>query len=371
MYTGIGEDYLLWSWDYLATWRDLLRKAERWNFNTFRLSFRFPEAPATTHSLLDYKKLNEVLNLLSVHGIKAVLDCHNWRDHYGWFGSDEWINSWVELASVFKGDSRILAYELFNEPCRDTWCPSITSTEGVARAFAKATDAVRQVDSARTVVWADPFDYYGGSVPEDTRRGNVIYAFHGWIDTSNVSAAKMYAFRKAKQMDDWERIYGHGSAWLGEFGTFGEYDWEAQKTFAVTLINRCLESDIGFCWWTYSSNPEVASAVLRSSSYLKPSLIGSLALLVGLGTAFSWLMKSDSGGILRMRHSRVTSKQVPKVVDVGYCCNPPATLFLIPSQLCRESEPAARHRESSRTSFSPFPFRSAQTENINEGELNE
>ena len=38
-------------------------------------------------------------------------------------------------------------------------------------------------------------------------------------------------------------------------------------------------------------------------------------------------MKADLGGILvRVRHSEFTSKQVPKVVDVSYVCNLPATL---------------------------------------------
>jgi len=66
-------------------------------------------------------------------------------------------------------------------------------------------------------------------------------------------------------------------------------------------------------------------------------------------------MKTDSGGILRMRHSKIISfKQVPKVVDVGYGLYPPA--FLVRT-LNRSQKLRRMKNLLEQVSSSPFSLR--------------
>jgi len=64
-------------------------------------------------------------------------------------------------------------------------------------------------------------------------------------------------------------------------------------------------------------------------------------------------MKTDLGGILRMRHSKVTSKQVQKVVGVGYGDNPPAFLA---KTLNRSQKPCRTKNLLEQVSSSPFSY---------------
>jgi hypothetical protein len=276
--TGCGEDYLLDSSvgapleAYLERWANLTERFSKWRFNTVRLAFRFPDAPATAKTAvetLDYVKLNSILTLLNQKGVKAILDLHNYKDMYGWFGSDAWIKDWCELASRFKGDNRIVAFELFNEPSSETWAPQVTSKEDVARAFARCTDAIREIDPHRTIVWADPY-YYNYTIPPDAIRHNVIYGFHAWKATSDMNEAMNYLNYKLERMKFWKEKYG--TIWLGEFGVYGGYDFEVQKAICVGLINWCVDNGVGFCYWLYSRNHWVqgsADEVLAESNYLK------------------------------------------------------------------------------------------------------
>ena len=281
MLIGCGEDYLLLkpAEDYIANWKALINRFAKWRFNTIRLAARFPDAPydpSTAESPLDYDKYEQVLNLLSQHGIKAVADCaHNYKSMYGWFGSDAWINDWVAFANRFNGDKRILAYELFNEPGGGA-LPSGMTKEGVVRALAKCTDAIRQVEPERTVVWS-PDPYWGTYIPPDVMRENVIYSEHAWIWESNVETAIQRAKNACARFDTfqktYQRIYGH--LWLSEFGSGGglgtpEETYAAQKAYCVTLINYCLKNNVGFSLWLYSKNswhPPSGDDILASSDY--------------------------------------------------------------------------------------------------------
>ena len=62
---GTGEDWALWSDEPLDAWTEYLADIQKWHFNTLRLSFRFPDAPAITHTPLNHEQLDAILNILS------------------------------------------------------------------------------------------------------------------------------------------------------------------------------------------------------------------------------------------------------------------------------------------------------------------
>lgn len=316
--TGFGED---WSRDVepavdvaevLTRWGSLLNKASKWRFNTVRLAFRFPDSPSTPEtvvSTLNYTTLDALLDFLSSRGVKAILDLHNYRDMYGWCGSQAWINNWVQMAERYNGDKRIAAFELFNEPFKVTWAPEITSKADLARAFAKCTDSIRLIDPNRMVVWADPRFFQDTStslLPSDAVRKNVIYGFHAWVygaaKEGDVQAALEQAYRVEERMVWWKQKYPEAILWLGEFGVYGGAAYEASKAFCIELINWCVANKVGFSWWLYSSNHHVAGSadsVLEESNYKKliqpppspPTLTGPLGIwtfpiLRYLGTFF-------------------------------------------------------------------------------------
>jgi len=275
--TGIGEDYLLWG----GSWPDLIPKLKYWNFNTVRLAFSFPDSPPnidtgrTAHSKYDSTKMNDVLNILSSNGVKAILDLHNYVDMYGYFGSDAWINNWVNLARTYKGDKRIVAFEIFNEPYKGTH--KYATQAEVHRACARCIDAIRAIDPDRTIVYP-PFsiftiDWGSFSIPADAIRPNIIYSQHAWTTTKDVTTAKNHANGVVNSMVNWKKTYG--SMWLGEFGVNQDptltdpasISLAAQKEYCRALIDGCVDNSIGFCWWMYRSQQNWADAVLAESKY--------------------------------------------------------------------------------------------------------
>ena len=77
VWRGVGVDYLFAEReggatddDYLSRWQAYLPQIQQMNLNTVRLAFAFPDSTVnletgrTTHSILDYNKLEQSFNLL-------------------------------------------------------------------------------------------------------------------------------------------------------------------------------------------------------------------------------------------------------------------------------------------------------------------
>lgn len=279
-WNGVGEDYLLWSDRPIQAWEELLPQLEYWGFDTVRLSFAFPDAPPRpeggyTHNPIDFNRLDQVLELLSSHGIKGILDCHNYNDHEDWFGSEAWIDDWVRVARRFKGDDRILAYELYNEPEYMTWHePDVTSRADVLSALAKCKDAIRAIGDMHIIVYSDPY-YYDYAKPTD--RWNIVTSFHAWATQANtVEGAQNHASQVIQAMSDWSWIT---KVWLGEFGAIYDWDdylnkterWRAQKAFVVDLVDFSLANKSGFSWWLYSNKIGPVNELMAQTRYMKPA----------------------------------------------------------------------------------------------------
>jgi hypothetical protein len=301
---GDGEDYLLWSANtgYLNSWATLLTEMSQWHFNTIRLAFSFADCPVNpdtgghTQSVLDFMKMDQVISLLYSKGYSVIFDLHNWHDMYQYCGSPAWHTNWQDIANHYKGDSRIIAFELFNEPYNSSdgnplqaqmWYPgTITSRADLARQYATLTDEIRRVDPTRTVVWADPVDYLETNatdlLPSNAARSNVIFDWHGWMGdpTKDTHAASVaYARQKMSEVITWQQTYPSTKQWLGEFGAFNsvndhQFALANQEALCETEINICAAHGWGFSFWlwgqNYSStevNSYVYSNILANSNY--------------------------------------------------------------------------------------------------------
>jgi len=282
---GLGDNYLLWQRHDRVNedmWRSVGEWMEDWKLDVFRLAFAFESQrgwePGTPKGRIDYDMMDRVLDILAPYGVKGILDFHHPPEKC--FPPSNLLEWWADLAEHFRGDDRIWAYELCpGEPigkCPGDW----------ALAQAEATDAIREVDPSRTVIWA-------GKPPEGDRRGNVVYKFGKWSHTKLVSRAIYDAKKLEEKMMAWRRKYGEVR--LEEFGIHGDYlpeGWEAQKAFCEHLVNFCLEKDIGFNFWGIANAGGVARGrisgyekVLEQSNYLSMPLWQKAGIGLGLGVA--------------------------------------------------------------------------------------
>lgn len=294
MWVGDGEDYLLAPripvgndpppTNYIDNWRNLLLKFGSWGLNTVRLSFRFADAPAVTHSVLDYAKMDEVINFLSTQGYKVILDMHNYNDCYDWVGSRAWIDDCVQLADHYKANPTVLAVQPCNEPFSNTWAPNVTDPLDIPRVYAQLIDAIRATGNAQTVILPDPMIYGDSSftIPSEAIRDNVVLSKHLWCSgyVQNDYPGGWEAFLN----DRWSRMLNFRSRYnipvlVGELGCYawGGTTWAVQKVWMVEIINRCLRDNMqGFWFWFWSKNchycnelghPNANDEVLEASNY--------------------------------------------------------------------------------------------------------
>ncbi len=266
VWRGAGGSYLFHADDYEMAWQNHLSQIQEMGLNTVRLAFAFndsginPEYGVPSADVMDYSKLDWVLDFLDRHGIKAILDCHNWNDMIGDFGSQKLIDDWVDVALRYRGDSRVAAYELFNEPGPITWSSSVSSTTDVLKAYADLTDAIRKVDPNHIVVWpslgwlayAWDLDKFP-TVLQSYSRPNTVMTVHRWTyrtdDKLQVWNPKQVSYVNLDYLVK-ARNALKTPFWLGEFGSGSPFDSSNTEWLLIneTLL-RCEEQGIGWNLW--------------------------------------------------------------------------------------------------------------------------
>jgi len=234
--------------------------------NTIRLAFAFidsspnPDYGTTSADVMDFSELDWVLNFLDQHGVKTILDLHNWKDMEGDFGSQKVVDDWIEVAARYRGDSRIVAYELFNEPAWSTYDKTwMTNKTDAIRAYAQLTDAIRQVDPEHIVIWASsnflPAEFPEGF--EEYVRQNVVYSVHKWYHDYSTSDKLEFELWTPEQLSYMSVGYLvemrdklNAPFWLGEFGSHYPMN-ESNPEYLLTeqILLRCEEQAIGWNLW--------------------------------------------------------------------------------------------------------------------------
>lgn len=199
---GDGEDYTL-HLTYQAApsnltqaWLDLIKNLTglptnyvgKYEWKVFKLGFSFGLSGdgCTTMSpdeLLNLTTMDSVISTIYSRGLKVVLSDYDWC----MFGSHEWVQDWLSVTQHYKGDDRVLAFDLYNEPTTETWSYNVTtnqynSNSGVESALSNATTRIQQLDSSRAVIWYAP--YFQWSLYKPFERQNVLYDFHLYANTT-------------------------------------------------------------------------------------------------------------------------------------------------------------------------------------------
>ena len=251
----------------VAAWESALKVGDKWRFNVIRVPFLF--------STLDTAVMDKILTLIASHGAKAVLDFHCLEQYTSdpKLGSQALVDAWVKLVTHYKDDTRIVAWQIVNEPSAGCLDPTIKGNNtAIMNALSVLVDAIRRVDPVRPIVWP-PSSFWGdGALPAANKRSNVILDIHpypyggktNWVDLQTIAdwrINKAKGYVSSGQFDD---------VWCGEFenNKRGSADPKLQLQYAVYMMQACVKEDFGFSLWKY---PGPDDAGTLSDQYISPS----------------------------------------------------------------------------------------------------
>jgi hypothetical protein len=257
MWNGTGEDWLLNNAAYYQTaWTNYLNgNFSHWNFNTVRMAFSTQYVGESQADLMNLTKMNNLLEILDNHGVKAILDCHG-----GVFNNNIWLTQWQKIVKMFENDTRILGYELINEPPTSnvTGNPvkvyNISSRTNVLSSLDALTRWIRGTDIIHYVI------YPSGYIPKARAiSNNMVVDFHFW-DYSNQNTTQQLDSQISYRMSQLHAWDGYGYRyWLGEVGPHvstvgGCQNVALEKYFVEQMVNNVTSIGFGFSVWLYSNN---------------------------------------------------------------------------------------------------------------------
>lgn len=306
----IGDDYLIWgNWNGdpangwgQATYLNIITQTHT---TVVKLGITFNDEPAKSSgdSVYVESKMDATLGYLNTVGAKAIICDNNPSNVEAWFGSQSWINDWVQLATNFKGDQRIASFELLGEPETEflaTNCIGANNNQTIHlldEACASCIQAIRAVDPTRTIMYPNFVDiltydstfFYNDLVACGiTSMGNIQYDI--------VHPYYYEDYPKMDPMSDpvdvagwyWATVcepqinyFGASNCFCGETfpwqdtGGVADGGWNGQlvihasmqQQFEVAMINHFCSVGMGFDLWCFSSDWGQMSNCLSASNY--------------------------------------------------------------------------------------------------------
>ena len=162
----------------------------------------FPNGPADNATISqyrnwlesEYRRLERLLPVCEELGMLVVIDIHTppgGRDSKADMPlfrnkelQDEFMHTWEVIATRFKGNKAIWAYDLLNEPCEGVVGEGLMNWQELALATAKR---IRAIDAERTIIiepadWGSP-DALDSFEPLEWIN-NVVYSVHMYLPNS-------------------------------------------------------------------------------------------------------------------------------------------------------------------------------------------
>lgn len=261
---GFGDFY---NWQ---DWNTYFPKFKALNCNVFRLAFVFSDAAQFGYSDENGSFWNDsaceaVIAKAYSYGMKTILDLHLiWCE--GYLESQNWINNWKAMAQKFKGDSRIAAFEIYNEPY--TAKLSYTQKQLHDR-FWQCAQAIWAIDPTRKILWFPACLVWNGGVKDSQTNPaynhpaayidpRIILNSHHWnIGVTNVysttAAAKEGVAYLQSLRDQYglEVMMGETGGATGEQGTVPENpaSMQAQIAYVRTFAQESIRTGIGVNYW--------------------------------------------------------------------------------------------------------------------------
>ncbi len=293
----IGDDYLMWpNWngDPSNGWgkTSVLNTLSQWHCTGARLLFTFSDCPGAggsgAASTLSYTKLDAVLNYLNSVGVQAVLCDWSSDTVGGWYGSNGWRNDWVALAQHYKGDNRIKAFEIANEPYSQYLASNANTLNSFNAACASLIDQIRAVDPIRTIMYPIEVGIFTDNVNEFynslvsngvTSKGNIIYDIVHPYYFENYPAFDPVNNPVGDAAWYWNNYvqpqiskFGAQNCWCGEIFCWPRsegYNYNDQQAFVQAMINYFVSAGMGFQMLQFITSTDAQAQVdaLTNSNY--------------------------------------------------------------------------------------------------------
>jgi hypothetical protein len=263
---GIGEDYQLhWIYqtpppDIPTAWINYFAQTDfqtykaKFGWNLIRLGFYFSDVANNSNEIaLDSTSLSlldQVISICASNGLKVMLCDFNFT---GIIGSDipQWIQDWVNLATHYKGNPNIYAFQIGNE---------MENIDGNALTnLVNCTIAVRNVDSARTICyWMYSIPNYPRA-PPNALPSNILIDGHLATYNSGGCQKNSQLIQQSNSLKTYGATYASGSI-------VGEINAQNSSCNAQTI---CLLSNLdlfneSYICWGYNSYRTVWDKVFEA-----------------------------------------------------------------------------------------------------------
>jgi hypothetical protein len=232
----------------LDMWTSALDKGSKWGFTVIRVPFLFP---------IDYANMDQILALIDQHGAKAILDFHCLVQYpaANKIGTVGFISDWVEVVNHYKNDTRVLGWEIANEPDPTQWDTSIVTSYDHIKALTDVVDAIRAIDPSRVIIWP-PSSFWGDTnIPQGLIRDNIVLSTHPYSygDKSTWAELKVIADYRISQIAKYENQFS--GVWVGEIECHpgGATNPELEKQYVVYMLSWSLSNGHGFNYWKYGN----------------------------------------------------------------------------------------------------------------------
>lgn len=275
-WTSDGEDYQLDLYNgnpingtmALAEWSALIKNfttsptdfVQEYHWKVIKLAFAFQNLndSGIIDTYYNQTDMDGVISYLYSQGFYVILSDQNWSG----FGSHTWVEDWLGVAEHFKGDDRVLAYDLFNEPIPSSWSSNVTteaynSFQGIESAYSNLTALIQKIDPSRTVIWYAP--YFDWTLDPSFERPDVVYDMHVY---ANVSGAH-WTSNLIKTAELFDKIYGVTTVCL-ELNSEGSAGINfAQTESQIAMLEA---SHIAWTAWLFSEYPSYWIPILNNVS---------------------------------------------------------------------------------------------------------
>lgn len=239
-----------------------VRQIAQWGFNSIRLPFhynRFYDPSQGTFREEGFKLLDTFLDWCKIYDLYVILDMHCapggqnpdntsdsngvarlWTEPTNKTNQDLTVKIWKEIARRYANESRIIGYDLLNEPV----LPSGHSNSELRGLYERLAREIREVDPNHILFIEGNWyatDFTLLTPPFD---GNMVYSFHKYWDKTGIDTIQKFL--------DIRNQY-NVPLWLGESG-------ENSNPWIYETIQLLMEKNgIGWNFWTYKKVETITS----------------------------------------------------------------------------------------------------------------
>jgi aryl-phospho-beta-D-glucosidase BglC (GH1 family) len=274
-YYGFGDFHNWGDTSYPGGWDVLFPQMQAKGANAFRLAFLFEDCAqfgmtSANGTFWNDAEVEALIAKAYSYELQTVLDLHLiWCP--GYLESQNWIDNWEDVASRYKDDPRIAAFEIYNEPYSAK--QSYTQYQLHER-FAQCARAIHEIDPDRKIIWFPACITWNGGVkdsetkpyydhPSEFLEPYIILNNHLWnigIDSAQeTEEAALYGIQymaKLKEQYNREVIIGETGGAIGEAGTVPDnYNaYEAQQAYVRTFAIEAPKYGVGVLFWEANWN---------------------------------------------------------------------------------------------------------------------